>query len=103
VDAKSNEIPAVRDLLKAFTDLAGAIITIDALHTQHDTAQVITYAASAAFLSAGVDAASVAALGEPLDSETDGEEPGGKEDDGGDARRQRRLGLRQAVGDRGDA
>jgi hypothetical protein len=42
VTAKSNEIPAVRDLLKAFTDLAGAVITIDALHTQSDTAQVIT-------------------------------------------------------------
>src|SRR5215472_3923175 len=42
VDARSNEIPAVRDLLKAFTDLAGAVITIDTLHTQSDTAQVIT-------------------------------------------------------------
>jgi predicted transposase YbfD/YdcC len=41
VTAKSNEIPAVRDLLKAFADLAGAVITIDALHTQHDTAQAI--------------------------------------------------------------
>jgi predicted transposase YbfD/YdcC len=41
VDAKSNEIPAVRDLLSAFTDLAGAVITIDAMHTQSDTAQVI--------------------------------------------------------------
>ena len=41
VDAKSNEIPAVRDLLKAFAGLAGAVITIDALHTQSDTAQVI--------------------------------------------------------------
>ena len=41
VDEKSNEIPAVRELLKAFTDLAGAVITIDAMHTQHDTAQVI--------------------------------------------------------------
>jgi predicted transposase YbfD/YdcC len=41
VTAKSNEIPAVRDLLKAFTDLAAAVITIDALHTQSDTAQVI--------------------------------------------------------------
>src|ERR1700722_12310505 len=38
---KSNEIPAVRDLLKAFASLASAIITIDAMHTQHDTAQVI--------------------------------------------------------------
>ena len=41
-DEKSNEIPAVRDLLKAFTDLAGAVITIDAMHTQHDTAKAIT-------------------------------------------------------------
>jgi predicted transposase YbfD/YdcC len=36
----------VRELLKAFTDLAGAvlagaILTIDAMHTQHDTAQLI--------------------------------------------------------------
>jgi hypothetical protein len=31
VDEKSNEIPAVRDLLKAFASLASAIITIDAL------------------------------------------------------------------------
>jgi hypothetical protein len=31
VTAKSNEIPAVRDLLTAFTDLAGAVMTIDAL------------------------------------------------------------------------
>ena len=31
VDAKSNEIPAVRDLPKAFASLAGAVITIDAL------------------------------------------------------------------------
>jgi predicted transposase YbfD/YdcC len=41
VDAKSNEIPAVRELLKAFADLAGAVLTIDAMHTQSDTAQVI--------------------------------------------------------------
>jgi len=41
VDAKSNEIPAVRDLLKAFVSLASAVITIDAMHTQGDTAQVI--------------------------------------------------------------
>jgi predicted transposase YbfD/YdcC len=41
VDEKSNEIPAVRDLLKALADLASAVITIDAMHTQHDTAQVI--------------------------------------------------------------
>jgi predicted transposase YbfD/YdcC len=40
-DKKSNEIPAVRELLKAFADLAGAVLTIDAMHTQHDTAQLI--------------------------------------------------------------
>jgi predicted transposase YbfD/YdcC len=38
---KSNEIPAVRELLKAFADLAGAVLTIDAMHTQSDTVQVI--------------------------------------------------------------
>ena len=42
VDAKPDEIPAVRELLKAFASLAGAVIMIDALHTQSDTAQVIT-------------------------------------------------------------
>ena len=41
VEEKSNEIPAVRDLLKAFASLASAVITIDAMHTQTDTAQVI--------------------------------------------------------------
>jgi predicted transposase YbfD/YdcC len=41
VDEKSNEIPAVRELLKAFADLAGAVLTIDAMHTQRDTAQLI--------------------------------------------------------------
>jgi hypothetical protein len=42
VEAKSNEIPAVRELLKEFTGLAGAVVTIDAMHTQSDTAQAIT-------------------------------------------------------------
>ncbi|MFT3872309.1 MAG: ISAs1 family transposase [Nocardioides sp.] len=43
VEAKSNEIPAVRDLLAAFTpsDLRGCVITLDAMHTQDDTAKVI--------------------------------------------------------------
>jgi len=41
VDAKSNEIPAMRDLLKAFASLTSAVVTIDAMHTQSDTAQVI--------------------------------------------------------------
>jgi predicted transposase YbfD/YdcC len=41
VNEKSNEIPAVRELLKAFAGLAGVVLAIDALHTQHDTAQLI--------------------------------------------------------------
>jgi predicted transposase YbfD/YdcC len=41
VDMKSNEIPAVRELLKGFASLASAVVTIDAMHTQSDTAQVI--------------------------------------------------------------
>lgn len=40
VDAKSNEIPAVRTLLARF-DLAGAVVTVDAMHTQTDTATLI--------------------------------------------------------------
>jgi len=41
--AKSNEIPAVRTLLAGF-DLAGVVVTVDAMHTQADTATVITSA-----------------------------------------------------------
>jgi predicted transposase YbfD/YdcC len=41
VDEKSNEIPAVRDLLRAFASPASAVITTGAMHTQHDTAQVL--------------------------------------------------------------
>ena len=41
VDEKSSEIPAVRELLKAFADVAGAVFTIDAMHAQTDTAKVI--------------------------------------------------------------
>ena len=40
VTAKSNEIPAVRTLLASF-DLTEAVVTVDAMHTQTDTAQVI--------------------------------------------------------------
>ena len=36
VAAKSNEIPAVRDLLACF-DLAGVVVTVDAMHTQVET------------------------------------------------------------------
>lgn len=43
VREKSNEIPAARDLLDVL-DLYGAVVTMDALHTQHDTATVITEA-----------------------------------------------------------
>ena len=41
LEARSNEIPAVRELLKAFADVAGAVFTIDAMHTQTDTAKMI--------------------------------------------------------------
>ena len=41
VDARSNEVPAARELLKAFADLTGVVLTIDAMHAQHDTAQLI--------------------------------------------------------------
>lgn len=43
VAAKSNEIPAVRDLLASFNpaDLHGCVITVDAMHTQNDTAKAI--------------------------------------------------------------
>ncbi|MBB5494044.1 ISAs1 family transposase [Nocardiopsis metallicus] len=40
VDAKSNEIPAVRDLL-GLLDIDGAVVTLDAMHTQTDTATTI--------------------------------------------------------------
>ena len=42
MDAKPNEIPAVRELLEAFPGLAGAVITAGALDAQSDTAQAIT-------------------------------------------------------------
>jgi hypothetical protein len=41
VDAKSNELPAVRDLMKSFANLAVVLMKIDAMHTQSDTAQAI--------------------------------------------------------------
>lgn len=43
VDAKSNEIPAARTLL-AQLDLAGAVATLDAMHTQTATVEQITAA-----------------------------------------------------------
>lgn len=41
VEAKSNEIPAARTLL-GHLDLDGAVVTLDAMHTQTDTATTIT-------------------------------------------------------------
>jgi len=41
VDAKSNEIPAARTLL-GHLDLDDAVVTLDAMHTQTDTATTIT-------------------------------------------------------------
>jgi predicted transposase YbfD/YdcC len=43
VDDKSNEIPALRDLLATFdpADLRGSVITADAMHTQADTARTV--------------------------------------------------------------
>jgi predicted transposase YbfD/YdcC len=43
VAAKSNEIPAVRTLLATF-DLVNTVVTLDAMHTQHDTARFIVNA-----------------------------------------------------------
>ena len=43
VAAKSNEIPCVRDLLACF-DLTEVVVTVDAMHTQTDTARAITAA-----------------------------------------------------------
>lgn len=43
IAAKSNEIPAVRTLLSSF-DLTGAVVTVDAMHTQTDTARLIVEA-----------------------------------------------------------
>jgi predicted transposase YbfD/YdcC len=41
VGAKTNEIPAARDLLVLF-DLDGVVVTLDAMHTQADTAEFVT-------------------------------------------------------------
>ena len=40
VDSKSNEIPAVRELSRNL-DLAGRIVTVDAMHAQHETARCL--------------------------------------------------------------
>ncbi|MFI8219997.1 ISAs1 family transposase [Streptomyces sp. NPDC085932] len=43
VSEKSNEIPTARELLELL-DLDGVVVTMDALHTQHDTAALVTRA-----------------------------------------------------------
>ena len=40
VDKKSNEIPAVQELLKVL-DLAGAVVSADAMHCQKETAKAV--------------------------------------------------------------
>ena len=40
IDSKTNEIPAVRELADEL-DLAGRIVTLDALHAQHETARCL--------------------------------------------------------------
>jgi len=40
-EEKSNEIPAARELPKAFAGPAAVLLTTGALHTQHDTARAI--------------------------------------------------------------
>jgi predicted transposase YbfD/YdcC len=45
----SNEIPAAQQLLRR-TDLEGALVTADALHTQSETARIIVQDRGADFL-----------------------------------------------------
>ena len=40
VESKSNEIPAVRELIELF-DIKGAVLTMDAMHCQKETAELI--------------------------------------------------------------
>jgi hypothetical protein len=49
VDSKSNEIPAVKPLLKD-VDIKGMVVTADALHTQHETAKFIVVRKNADYL-----------------------------------------------------
>jgi hypothetical protein len=50
VEEKSNEIPAAQQLLRQMTLRAGDKVTLDALHTQHETAQIIVQERSADYL-----------------------------------------------------
>jgi hypothetical protein len=49
VDAKSNEIPAARDLFERL-DLAGCAVSLDALHTQAETARALVLEHGADYL-----------------------------------------------------
>jgi len=42
IDEKSNEIPALQPLLRSLPDLAGTLITADAMHCQQESARFIT-------------------------------------------------------------
>jgi len=42
VEEKSNEIPAARTLLQR-VDLEGRFVSLDALHTQHETARAVVW------------------------------------------------------------
>ncbi len=49
VDAKSNEIPALRELLDPIP-IAGRVVTADALHTQQETARFLVEQKDAHYL-----------------------------------------------------
>ncbi len=49
VSSKTNEIPAIRELLEPL-DIAGKVITADALHTQHHTARFLVEEKEAHFV-----------------------------------------------------
>jgi hypothetical protein len=42
IDEKSNEIPALQPLLQSLPELAGTLLTADALHCQQESARFIT-------------------------------------------------------------
>ena len=53
IGAKTNEIPAVRELSRQL-DLAGRVVTVDAMHAQHETARCLTEDCEAHYVVTGV-------------------------------------------------
>ena len=53
IGAKTNEIPAVRELSRQL-DLAGRVLTVDAMHAQHETARCLTEDCEAHYVVTGV-------------------------------------------------